>query len=193
MTASIDSRVAGAANAHPFLTRDGRGLVLRRVDRDDAPALADLLLRLSAPTRLLRYHAPPRSSLEEVWREADRICRGQRNGGLALVAIAPRPWGDEVLAVAELIPDAHEPATSQLAIVVRDDHQGLGIGAALLRLLLAEARNGARTTLSATLLAENAAARRLLGHLGLPYTARTRHGVTEVRARLVPSFAPPAA
>ena len=38
--------------------------------------------------------------------------------------------------------------------------------------------------LRAGLLAENTAAQRLLDRLGLPLTARTRHGVVEVRVQL---------
>jgi RimJ/RimL family protein N-acetyltransferase len=192
MTAIVESHAAPAASPRIFLARDGRHLVLCHVGRD-AAALADLLLRLSAQTRRLRYHAPRQCSLEEVWRETGRICRGNEATGLALVAIAPRPWGDEALAVAELMPDPHEPATGHLAVVVRDDQQALGIGTALLRLLLTEARHGVLTTVRADLLAENRAARRLLGHLGLPHTTRTRHGVSEVCARLVPDTAHSAA
>ena len=35
---------------------------------------------------------------------------------VALVAVAPRAWGNEILAVAELVPDADESATGHFAV-----------------------------------------------------------------------------
>jgi RimJ/RimL family protein N-acetyltransferase len=185
MTATLERPAAPAARDWTFATRDGERLSLRRVTRDDAPALVDLLLRLSGRSLALRYHAPRQLSLDDAWREAERICAGHRGIQVALVAVAPLARGDEIVAVAELVPDASEPATGHLAVVVRDDYQARGIGTALLRHLLEDARGGELTALRADHLAENTAARRLLDRLGLPATARTRHGVVEVRAPLV--------
>lgn len=184
MIATLERPTAPLAGDWTFVTHEHRRLYLRRVRHDDAPALADLLLRLSDRTRRLRSLAPRHDSLGDAWREAERICGGHRGAQLALVAVAPRAWGNEILAVAELVPDAVDPATGHLAVVVRDDRQAQGIGTTLVRHLLARASGGWLTTVRADLLAENTAARRLLDRLGLPLTARTRDGVVEVHVQL---------
>lgn len=184
MIATLERPTAPLAGDWTFVTQQHQRLYLRRVRHDDAPALADLLLRLSARTRRLRYLAPRRDSLDDAWSEAERICDGHRGDRLGLVAIDPRAWGYEILAVAELVPDAVDPTTAQLAAVVRDDHQAKGIGTTLVRHLLERASGGRLATVRADILAENTAARRLLDRFGLPLTTRTRGGVVEVRVQL---------
>jgi RimJ/RimL family protein N-acetyltransferase len=168
-----------------FSGRDGRRLELRRVAPGDTVLLVDLLLRLSPHARRSRYLAPRHVSLDDAWREAERMGQGHAGGRITVLASAPRPGGDEAIAVAELVPDHADPTTGHLGIVVRDDHQGRGIGTAAMRQLLALAREDGVATFRADLLAENHAARSLLDRLGLPYTARTCHGETMVIGRLV--------
>jgi GNAT superfamily N-acetyltransferase len=142
----------------------------------DAASLVDLLSRLSERTRWLRYFSPRPFSLELAWAEAERMVRGHAGAAVTLLATSSRSGLDEVLAVAELIPVAGEPAVASVAMVVRDDQQGRGIGRALAEQLARCARATGVTTIRADVLAENRAMRRLLEVLGASYTTVTRYG-----------------
>jgi RimJ/RimL family protein N-acetyltransferase len=184
MSATLELLPTTAASSRVFRPRDGRYLHFRRVTQSDAPQIADLLLKLSWQSRLFRYCAPRTFSPDDARRESERICRGAAGRQLTLLAVAPNLDGDEVLAVAELVPDRGEPTTGHLAIVVRDDYQRRGIGTALLRYLLDTMPAGDFATLRADLLAENHVARRLFIRLGLPFEIDTHYGETQLLAHL---------
>lgn len=184
MDTLVDCPAAFATSDDELMTRDGQRLAVRRVTRDDAAALTDFLHRLSSESRRLRYLAPLHFSPDTASCEVARICRGDRGAQLAVVVLAPPPERDAVIAVAEVVPDAHEPTLGHVAVVVRDDYQARGIGTALVRRLLELARASDLTVLRADFLLENHASQRLLDRLGLPYTTRFHHGEVEVRARL---------
>ena len=170
-------------SVHEFRAQDDQYLHLRRVAQDDTALLADLLLRLSDQTRYFRYFTARTFSLNAAWGEAERITGGQAGGQIAVMAQAPRSGGDEAIGVAELVPDARQPALGHVAVAVRDDRQRQGIGTILVRRLLDLAQESTIATLRADLLNENRAARRLLDKLGLPYESHTRHAETRVLTR----------
>jgi GNAT superfamily N-acetyltransferase len=104
------------------------------------------------------------------------MVRGRAGAQLTLIATSPQTNYDQVIGVAELVPAAGEPAVASVAMVVRDDHQGRGIGRMLAEQLARCARATGITTIRADLLAENGAMRRLLEVLGASYTTVTRYG-----------------
>lgn len=170
-----------------FVTRAGLPLTLRRVMPEDAAALVDLLSRLSERTRMLRYFTPRPFSLELAWVEAERMVRGHAGDALTLVLASSRVGTDELFAVAELVPDAHDPGLATLALVVRDDYQGQGLGRVLAEQIVRWARQAGKTTLRVDLLDENRAMRRLLDRLGAPYTTTTSYGETTATLDLAAS------
>jgi acetyltransferase len=191
MTMMPDTLPPRAIDTREFITRDGQRLQLRRVAPGDTALLVDLVLRLSPHARRSRYLASRHFSLDDAWREAERIGRGHTGERITVLAVAQRPGGDEVIAVAELVPDFHEPTIGHLAVVVRDDYQGQGIGTAVVRQLLSLAREDGVALIRADLLAENHAARRLLDKLGLNYAVQTAYGETTVIGQLVAPPDPP--
>ena len=167
-----------------FHTRDRRPVTLRRVRPGDTALLVDLLGRLSARTWRLRYFTARPSASEAAWREAGRMARGHAAGHLTLVALA-RPGGrDEAVAVAELVRDAATPAIGDLAVLVRDDYQANGVGLALGRRLLDNARAAGVTTVRAELFAENRGALRLLRRLGVAQAMTLDDGELSVLAEI---------
>lgn len=179
---------------HLFRTATQTPLLVRRVEPGDAAPIVELLYRLSERSRWLRYFTPRPFSPDTARAEAERIVRGHRGQALSLIAIAPGATGDQVLAVAELVPEAREPDVAAIAIVVRDDYQRQGIGQTLARYLVQSARLTGLTALRADLLAENRAIRRVLDRLALPYTTVTSHGETTATLPLAtrPVLHPPA-
>jgi GNAT superfamily N-acetyltransferase len=79
------------------------------------------------------------------------------------------------------------PESAEVAFVVGDAHQRLGIGAVLLRHLAAIARDNGLRTLHAFVLAENRPMISVFRKSGLPMmTTCSEPGVLEVSLKLVP-------
>lgn len=163
-----------------FHTRRRQLVAVRQVTAADTLLLAELLSRLSERTRHLRYMGLRHFSASVIWNEAARMARGHTPDHTTLVATMRPNNYDEAVAVAELVRDRHDRGVGELALVVRDDQQGQGIGSHLLRQLALQAQRGGLTNLSASMLAENKAMLRLLRSLELPYTATTSYGETHV-------------
>jgi acetyltransferase len=83
--------------------------------------------------------------------------------------------------VARLACDADDRAVAEIALVVRDDYQGEGLGRALFEDLEQLARSRGLRCLSALVQAENTTMRRLLQSAGLPITSETTRGETMLR------------
>ena len=163
-----------------FRTLRGQLVAVRQAMAEDALRIAELLCRLSEPTRHLRYMSSRHFSADAIWNEAVRMTRGHPLDHTTLVAtIRPNEY-DEAVAVAELVREGHASTVGEIAFVVRDDAQQQGIGSFLLWRLIEVAQSRGITSLSASMLAENSAMLRLVRTLGLPYTATTRYGETQV-------------
>ena len=168
-------------------TYDGNTYALRRATSEDAALLADLLGRLSDRTLWLRYMAARPFSEELARREAARMLAAGAGDHVALIVTEPRGAAEAAVAVGELAVDG-DGAAAEIALLVRDDAQGKGIGGLLLGRLLQIAQAVGVTYLRADFLTENNATLRMLRSLGLPYTTTTRLGTVQVIAR-VPSSA----
>ena len=163
-----------------FRTLRGHLVVVRQATAADTFLLAELLCQLSKRTLHFRYMRSGCFPAEAIWSEAVRMTRGHTTDHTTLVATIRPNECDEVVAVAELVRDRQDLAVGEVALVVRDAEQQQGIGSFLLWRLIELARHGGIANLSASMLAENSAMLGLIGSLGLPFTATTRYGVTQV-------------
>ena len=156
----------------------------RPVRPDDAPLFCRLWNRLSPETVYRRFHAPLRSPPVDAHRlvEVDHDLRE------ALVAVI----GGEVVGVARYDRSPADPGTADVAVVVEDAWQGVGVGRQLLgELTELAARRGVRS-LTADVQADNDRMLGLLRRL-LPGAVLTpEHGVYAVQSP-VPSAAAPVA
>ena len=156
----------------------------RPVRPDDAPLFCRLWDRLSPETVYRRFHAPLRSPPVEAHRlvEVDHDLRE------ALVAVV----GGEVVGVARYDRSPADPGTADVAVVVEDAWQGVGVGRQLLgELTQLAARRGVRS-LTADVQADNDRMVGLVRRL-LPGAVLTpEHGVYAVQSP-VPSAAAPVA
>ena len=157
----------------------------RPVRPDDAPLFCRLWDRLSPETVYRRFHAPLRCPPAEAHRlvEVDHDLRE------ALVAVV----GGEVVGVARYDRSPADPRTADVAVVVEDAWQGVGVGRQLLgELTELAARRGVRS-FTADVQTDNdrmvGLVRRLLpGALLTP-----AHGVYAVQSPLTGAPAPAAA
>ena len=156
----------------------------RPVRPDDAPLFCRLWDRLSPETVYHRFHAPLRSPPADAHRlvEVDHDLRE------ALVAVV----GGEVVGVARYDRSPADPGTADVAVVVEDAWQGVGVGRQLLgELTELAARRGVRS-LTADVQADNDRMVGLVRRL-LPGAVLTpEHGVYAVQSP-VPSAAAPVA
>jgi len=159
-------------------------IATRPVQPDDDERFYRLWPRLSRETVYRRFHAPLRSPPADAHRlvEVDHDLRE------ALVAVV----GGEVVGVARYDRSPADPATADVAVVVEDAWQGVGVGRQLLTELIELAgRRGVRT-LHADVQADNDRMVGLIRRL-LPGAVLTpEHGVYAVQSP-VPSAATPVA
>jgi GNAT superfamily N-acetyltransferase len=156
----------------------------RPVRPDDAPLFCRLWDRLSPETVYRRFHAP----LRRPPAEAHRLVEVDHDLREALVAVV----GGEVVGVARYDRSPADPGTADVAVVVEDAWQGVGVGRQLLgELTELAARRGVRR-LTADVQADNDRMVGLLRRL-LPGAVLTpEHGVYAVQSP-VPSAAAPVA
>jgi GNAT superfamily N-acetyltransferase len=163
--------------AHRFIReslalRDGRKVVLRPIRPEDAPKLIELHDRLSTDSQYYRFFGPkPRLSPGE----AAYLANVDFHRRFAIVAVD----GDDVVAVGRF--DIQPDGSAEPAIVVRDDHQGVGLGKAILERMREVARGRGVERFSAEILAENRRMLQLMSQSGLDVN-QVEEGVVRVTA-----------
>ena len=112
----------------PAYTQRQPPFTVRRVGPHDCQLLTDLLARLSDRSYRLRYMLPRPQAAEALEREARRMLIGATGDHITLIVLSQPPGQATALAVGELARDRAELTSAEIAIVVRDDVQGQGIG-----------------------------------------------------------------
>lgn len=171
-------------------------LRLRDIRETDKPALVRFHRQLSAETRYRRYHSAKGDLTTSDLRYLTEI---DGHDHVALVAeVAPphlegvasplvdfvgTPDPSELAGVARLVADPSHPGESEIAIVVRDDAHGHGLGVELVEAVLARGRREGVMTALAQVQSDNHRALRLFQGLG--FRQRSGYGpVTELVRRL---------
>jgi RimJ/RimL family protein N-acetyltransferase len=86
--------------------------------------------------------------------------------------------------VGRWVRDADDPEAAEMAIVIADELQGKGLGTELGRVLADAALRHGVKRFTATMLAENVAARRLFSRISTELTTHTEHGTLALVADL---------
>lgn len=147
----------------------------RPLRRCEDRVIRELYQHLSSRTRHLRFS----SSLPELPDSLLRLITSvDYHRRLALLAESDADDGVEVVALSEFI--AIDDHTAEVGIVVRDDWQCLGLGTALATRTLLAAEVRGFDHFVAQVLHENVGVMRLLDHVGVVISMRTRREVSEV-------------
>lgn len=159
--------------------RDGRTVVLRPIDRNDAPKLIDLHNSLSFDSQYYRFFGPkPRLTPAE----AQYLANVDFHRRFAIVGEATDDDdAKQIVAVGRF--DINEPGHAEAAIVVRDDYQHIGLGSAILTRMREIGRGASLEAFTAEVLAENTKMLDLLQHNGLEFSP-AQGGVVRVIAPL---------
>jgi acetyltransferase len=135
---------------------------LRRLHAEDRPLIEEFLAHIDSEDLRMRFFGGLRAVPPAL---LDHLLRVDDLERLALVVIGTNGGGRrEVLAVGR----AHTSAdtTAELALLVRSNLKGLGLGAALLARLIAHCRNRGISQLVAEVLQQNARMLRLAERFG---------------------------
>lgn len=150
-----------------FRTNRNRRIWVRPMTCQDAPLLIDIFAHLSPQSRYLRFHesldAPDPALVEERAREMATIAPDRGRGWLAFANIGGRKTpvgGARWVRV--------DDETAEIALTVRDDFQGQGIGRQLLRVAVLDADAAGISKLTAVVHGSNQAAMQLLRYSPVP-------------------------
>lgn len=122
--------------AKRFMAKDGESVWVRLLRQKDAPHLVDLFDHMSSESRYRRFHQPTDNvPPAQVWAEAKRIATAVPDEQLGLIAFSTLSGEGEVaVGVARLV--WLSDSVAEVAMSVRDDRQGQGIGKRLLTMIL---------------------------------------------------------
>jgi RimJ/RimL family protein N-acetyltransferase len=159
--------------------RDGTAVTVRPMSTSDDERLVRFHESLSAEsTRMRFFSVHPHLSDRETARFTD-VDHYDREAWVALV-------GDDIIGVGRYERLAN-PQEAEIAFVVADRWQGMGVGP----IILGQLTDGARTVgirrFIAETLAENHRMLDMFAHAGLPITTSMRRGVVTVTLSLVAS------
>jgi RimJ/RimL family protein N-acetyltransferase len=132
----------------------GPTIVIRPLENGDVKTVAAVFGRLGDDSRRRRFNAAKPCLSEAELAQLARI-DGNHHALVAHVLGDPQPAG-----MAQLVRTARD--TAEIAFVVADEHQHRGIGSALTRLLLDDARAAGITEITAQASGENRAALALI-------------------------------
>jgi GNAT superfamily N-acetyltransferase len=134
---------------------------IRPIQPDDAARVSDGFARLSEESRRLRFLGP-KSGLSEA--ELHYFTDIDHHDHEALIAVSR--WSGRSLGVARFVRLADDPMSADVAVVVVDDWQRVGLGSALMRRLIDRARCEGIARFTALLATDNEGGRRLMRRAG---------------------------
>jgi acetyltransferase len=147
----------------------GAGVVVRPIRPDDEAMMVHFHEGLSDRSVYQRYFHMMTLARRTSHARLTRVCDVDYDREFALVAegMDPESGAPVILGVARLqrVGDA---GVAEFAVVVADRYQGIGVGGALMRQVIAIARQEGVTRLRADILAENGPMRRLCARAGIP-------------------------
>ncbi len=161
-----------------FEISDGRTLTLRPIRADDDEKLLAFHYRLSADSIYCRYFSFHAELSSDELHHLTRVDYGNR---LALVV----EDGDDLVGVARY-ERYRATSTAEVAFLVRDDYQHIGVGNHLFAGLAAAAWARGVTTFTAETLCRNHDMMSVFHHSGFPLTSSISAGQISVRMSIDP-------
>lgn len=161
------------------MLRDGRPAVIRALQPRDREALGEAFARTGDESRYRRFFTSKRSLGEGEIRFFVEV---NFTTHVALVAELEEGGRQVIAGGGRYVVCA--PGSAEVAFMVDDAHQGLGIGSLLMRHLVACARSAGLEMLVAEVLADNSAMLKVFERAGLAVQTRRDAGVLHLDMRL---------
>jgi GNAT superfamily N-acetyltransferase len=164
---------------HVFRAKNGLEIRVRAMLPSDAPYLVDIFEHMSAESRYLRFNLPMQDPDPDwVRMQAERLAYLPPYEGRAWLAFADLPDAPET-AVGGIRYMALTPDSAEVALVVRDDLQALGIGSSLIEFAAKKAYSEGYRKLVGIIQSANLPLWRSLKGLAIPMTT-SRDGAATV-------------
>jgi acetyltransferase len=163
----------------------GAAVVLRPIRPDDEPMMVRFHEGLSDRSVYQRYFHMMTLARRTAHDRLARVCAVDFDREFVLVAEGREEGSGAraILGVARL-QRVGDGTVAEFAVVVADGHQGIGVGGALMRHVIAIARREGASRLRADILADNGPMRRLCARAGIPVRPTGDPLVVEADLRL---------
>jgi acetyltransferase len=161
--------------------KDGGAVTIRPIRPEDEPLMVKFHENLSDRSVYLRYFGALSLKTRIAHERLVRICFGDYDRELALVAEAKTQNGSEIVGVGRMN-RIYGSQEAEVAILVTDSYQNRGLGAELLRRVIRVAHEEGVHAVSAEMMADNVAMQAICKHLG--FKVKMQAGFTSMRARL---------
>ncbi|MFZ0537099.1 MAG: bifunctional acetate--CoA ligase family protein/GNAT family N-acetyltransferase [Candidatus Sulfotelmatobacter sp.] len=167
----------------PWTLRDGNQIVIRPIRPEDEPLMVKFHETLSDRSVYLRYFCSLSLSRRVAHERLLRICFGDYDREMALVAEITDPGTGEhkIMGVGRLS-KLRSGNEAEVAVLVSDKYQKLGLGYELLRRIVEIARDEKLSQVSAEMLPDNLAMQVIMKRLG--FRVRASDDLTSLRAFL---------
>ncbi len=158
-------------------TKAGVKIFLRPVRLSDEPLLKDFFYSLSSDSMYQRFIAT-RTSMQHEQLQKYVVIDYTRE--MVILAILEENGNEAIVGMGQYFID-EETHTAEVAFVVRDDHQGEGIGAELIRYLTVLAKRSGLHGFVAEVLMDNKPMLQLFENMGFNIERRAEAGVYELK------------
>ncbi|HEX6805581.1 MAG TPA: bifunctional acetate--CoA ligase family protein/GNAT family N-acetyltransferase [Terriglobales bacterium] len=161
--------------------KDSTAVTIRPIRPEDEPLMVKFHETLSDRSVYLRYFGALSLKTRVAHERLIRICFGDYDRELALVAEVKGVSGPEIIGVGRMN-RTHGGSDAEVAVLVTDRYQNRGLGAELLRRVIHVAREEGIKSVSAEMMADNLAMQVITKALG--FDVKMTDGFTSMRARL---------
>jgi acetyltransferase len=167
----------------PWTMKDGNQITIRPIRPEDEPLMVKFHETLSDRSVYLRYFCSLSLSRRVAHERLLRICFGDYDREMALVADLTDPaTGEHHLMGVGRLSKLHAGNQAEVAVLVSDRYQKLGLGYELLRRVVQFARDEKLSQVSAEMLTDNVAMQVIMKRLG--FRVRASDDLTSVQAFL---------
>jgi acetyltransferase len=155
-------------------TRKGHAVTIRPIRPEDEPLMAEFHRTLSDRTVYLRYFASLSLSARITHERLLRICFGDYDREMVLVAVHRNPHTGKsgIVGVGRLNKLRGQNNEAEAAVLISDEYQGQGLGLELLRSVIDVARDEHLTRVLSEMLRDNLAMRAISKKLGFQLRSR---------------------
>jgi acetyltransferase len=169
----------------PWAMKNGEPVTIRPIRPEDEPLLVRLHQALSERTVYLRYFQPLKLSQRTAHERLTRICFIDYDREMVFAVESKKKDGaPEIIAIGRLSKLHGPDREAELAVLVDDRYQGLGLGTELYRRLIAVARDENLQRVVSTILAENREMRAICQKLGFHMEADLDDGTIQANLQL---------
>jgi acetyltransferase len=169
----------------PWTMKNGQPVTVRPIRPEDEPLLVRLHQALSERTVYLRYFQPLKLSQRTAHERLTRICFVDYDREMVLVVESKKnDSSPEIIAIGRLSKLHGTGHEAELAVLVDDRFQSLGLGTELYRRLIAVAREEKIRRVVSTILTENREMRAICQKLGFHMEADLDDGTIEAELSL---------